>query len=80
MSRFVARHVFRKQRFSLGVDAWTSGRYISLPVSGFNRAAEFEAYFTISDEEFALFSSDPDLASDLVAALLTSPDNPRRIR
>lgn len=79
MSRFVCQQVFREQRFSLGVDTQTSGFYISLPVSGFNRAAEFEAYFTISEAEHRLFSSDPGAASTLVAAMLFSPDNPRRI-
>ncbi len=77
--RFVDTHVFREQRFSLGTDTQTGRPYISLPVSGFNRAAEFEAYFGISDEEYQIFSKDPETASELVAAMLHSPDNPRRI-
>ncbi len=80
MSRFASSHVFRSHRFSLGRDMVAGGHYISLPVSGINRAAEYEAYFSITDDEFRLFSTDPDAALELVSSLITSPDDPRRIR
>lgn len=79
MERFVDHHVFRTQRFSLGLDRLTMRRFISLPVSGFNRAVEYEARFAISDDEFSLFASDPDAAAELIEKLSLSPDDPRRI-
>jgi len=80
MSRFVCSHVFRSHRFSLGRDTLGGSHYISLPVSGINRAAEFEAYYSITDDEYRLFSNNPDAAGSLVSLLLTFPEDPRRIR
>jgi hypothetical protein len=62
MQRFRDTFVSRDHRFSLGVDERTGGYYLSTPVSGFNHAAEWEAYFAIDEEQHARFHVDPAAA------------------
>jgi hypothetical protein len=57
--RFQDRFVSRDHRFSLGVDRRTGRYYLSTPISGINRAAEWEAYFAISEDQFHRFQADP---------------------
>jgi hypothetical protein len=56
--------VSRERRFSLGIDQDTGGYYLSTPVSGRTAAAEWEAYFSITAEQFARFRTDPSAADD----------------
>jgi len=60
--RFQDRFISREHRFSLGVDRDTGGYYLSTPVSGTNRAAEWEAYFAIGEDQFHRFRADPAAA------------------
>jgi hypothetical protein len=60
---FIDDFVSREQRFCLGRDCVTGGYYLSTPVSGAVRAAEFEAYFRIEAEEYALFRAEPQRAA-----------------
>jgi hypothetical protein len=62
MQRFRDTFLSREHRFSLGVDEWTGDYYLSTPVSGFNRAVEWEAYFVIDEEQHARFRADPAAA------------------
>ncbi|RJG42866.1 hypothetical protein [Mesorhizobium sp. DCY119] len=62
MPRFTDTHVFRAQIFSLGIDNETGGFYLSTPINEAFRAAEFEAYYAISEAEYRLFAGDPALA------------------
>lgn len=62
--RFRDEFISREHRFSLGTDRETGGYYLSTPVSGFAAAAEWEAYFSISADQFARFRIDPSTADD----------------
>ena len=55
LQRFEDGFVSREYSFSLGIDRRTRGHYLSTPVSGFNRAVEWEAYFAISDAQYEKF-------------------------
>ncbi|WP_432349550.1 hypothetical protein WMC41_26295 (plasmid) [Shinella yambaruensis] len=79
MGRFVDIAVFRAHRFSLGRDAETGALYLSTPVSGFNRAAEYEAYFRISAEAFEQFRADPDTAEAFLEACRNHEHEDRRL-
>lgn len=61
-ARFLDRFVSREHRFTLGVDRQTGQYYLSTPVSGMNRAAEWEAYFVIGEDQFRLFQASPGAA------------------
>lgn len=77
--RFVDIAVFRTQRFSLGRDEETGAYYLSTPVSGVNRAAEYEAYFRISAEEFERYRADPDGAEAFLEACRNHGNEDRRL-
>jgi hypothetical protein len=62
--RFKDVFVSHEHRFSLGIDQETGGYYLSTPVSGINRAAEWEAYFSITAAQYARFRADPSTADD----------------
>lgn len=79
MPRFIDSHVFRQEIFSLGREAVTGEPYLSTPVSGAVRAADAEAYFRISEEEFRRFASEPAEARDFVEACRMGRSEPRRI-
>jgi hypothetical protein len=64
IQRFKDDFVSREHRFSLGTDQETGGTYLSTPVSGFTAAAEWEAYFAITGDQFARFRADPSTADD----------------
>jgi hypothetical protein len=68
MNRFKDTFVSREYRFSLGKDQATGGLYLSTPVSGFNRAAEWEAYFSISEEEYNMFRARPESSAAFTEA------------
>lgn len=62
LQRFEDSFISREYRFSLGIDRETGRHYLSTPVSGVNRAAEWEAYFAISEDQFRRFRADPAIA------------------
>ena len=62
MQHFRDTFVSRTHRFSLGVDERTGRYYLSTPVSGFNHAVEWEAYFVIDEDQHARFRADPAAA------------------
>jgi hypothetical protein len=65
-ARFIDDFVSREQRFSLGRDRVTGEYYLSTPVSGAVRAADYEAYFKIDAEEYALFRAEPQTAAQFL--------------
>lgn len=77
--RFADIAVFRAHRFSLGRDTKTGALYLSTPVSGFNRAVEYEAYFSISAEAFECFRADPDAAAAFLEACRNHEHEGRRL-
>lgn len=76
--RFVDIVVFRTHRFSLGLEEETGAYFLSTPVSGFNRAAEYEGYFRISAEEFERYRSDPDTAEAFLETCCNHGNEDRR--
>lgn len=79
MPRFADTHVFRAERFSLGIDRDTGRYFLSTPVSGKMHAVEFEAYFSITDSEYRLFSEKPNVALDFLEDCRTARQQSRRI-
>ncbi|MFC3690855.1 hypothetical protein [Chenggangzhangella methanolivorans] len=77
--RFVDCWVSREWRFTLGLDRRTGGRFLSTPVSGAMSAAEFEAYFAISAEEYDRFRADPAAAGPLLELCRLGRADDRRI-
>ncbi|KQY20287.1 hypothetical protein ASD31_24065 [Rhizobium sp. Root482] len=61
-TRFQDTFISREHRFSLGIDHRTDRYYLSTPVSGVNRAMEWEAYFTITEGQFQVFHANPACA------------------
>lgn len=59
VARFQDTFISREHRFSLGIDLQTDRHYLSTPVSGVNRAVEWEAYFTITEGQFQDFQANP---------------------
>ncbi len=64
IGQFEDKFVSREHRFSLGIDRRTGRYYLATPVSGMNRAAEWEAHFAISEDQFHLFQADPAAADN----------------
>ena len=64
MRDFKDTFVSREYRFSLGINPETNGFYLSTPVSGFNRAAEWEAHFAITVAQYEMFHANPATAED----------------
>lgn len=79
MPRFADTHVFRAERFSLGIDRDTGEHFLSTPVSGKMHAVEFEAYFSITDGEYRLFSENPNAALDFLEDCRMARQQARRI-
>ncbi len=79
MPRFADKHVFRAERFSLGIDHDTGEHFLSTPVSGNMHAVEFEAYFSITDSEYRLFSENPNAALDFLEDCRMARQEVRRI-
>ena len=63
--KFKDIHFSKQKRFSLGREEETGKYYLSIPVTA-SHFADYEEYYEISDEEFSLFSSDLDNATELV--------------
>ncbi|WP_439622243.1 hypothetical protein [Shinella sp.] len=76
--RFVDIVVFRAHRFSLGLEEETGAYFLSTPVSGFNRAVEYEAYFRISADEFERYRRQPDAADDFLETCRNHGNEDRR--
>ena len=77
--RFHDTHVFRARHFSLGIDRKTEQPYLSTPVHGSTHAVEYEAYFSISDEEYRRFLADPEAGAALVEDCAMGRQDGRRI-
>ncbi|KQZ82935.1 hypothetical protein ASD64_08350 [Mesorhizobium sp. Root157] len=75
MRRFKDTFVGRDYRFSLGVEEGAGGYYLSTPVSGIDRAVEWEAYFAISEEQYAEFLADPAATGEFTEACRTGGNN-----
>jgi len=50
----------RENRYSLGADELSGRRYLSIPVS--TRVVDYEEYFEVAAEHYALLLADPALA------------------
>ena len=77
--RFADIAVLRAHRFSLGRDTKTGALYLSTPVSSFNRAVEYEAYFRVSAAAFERFRADPDTAVAFLEACRNLEHEDRRL-
>ena len=55
-NRFNDTQVFREQRFSIGVDSQTKGYFLAILVA--NQMVDYEEYYRLSLDQFALFSKD----------------------
>lgn len=55
---FDDKKTFKSQRISLGVERNTGAFYISCPFTTANRTMDYEKYFSLTLEEYTLFSSD----------------------
>ena len=55
-NRFNDTQVFREQRFSIGVDNQTNSHFLAIPVA--NQMVDYEEYYCLSVDQFALFSKD----------------------
>ena len=75
--RFRDGFISREHHFSPGTDRETGGYYLSAPVSGFAAAAEWEACFSISADQFARFRVDPSTAER--AALIGTELDTQRV-
>ena len=77
--RFVNHLVNREWRFSLGIDTKTGGFYLATPISGRMRAVDFEAWFSITPEEYGSFRADPSSAEPLLGLCRMGRADDRRI-
>jgi hypothetical protein len=59
--RFNDVHIFRDQRFSLGVDMQTQQPYLSIPVA--NQMVDYEEYYLISPDQFQQFADAPNIGA-----------------
>lgn len=60
--RYRAAHVSRDPRYALERDVVTGEPVFSIPVA--NSRADYEEYYSLSEEEFETFLADPELARD----------------
>lgn len=77
--RFTDMVVHRSHRFSLGRDNRAGGYFLSTPISGFNRAVEYEAYFRITTDEFERFREAPESAEAFLEACRNHRNGDRQI-
>lgn len=54
----------RELKYSLGIDIESGSRYVSFPVT--NGIADYEEYYRLSDEQYALFLANEVLAVEFV--------------
>lgn len=59
--RFQDEQVSRHGRFSIGIDADTGDRYLSIPVK--NRLVDYEEYHRLSPDEYRRFTADAAAAT-----------------
>lgn len=62
--RFVDSSFSAEHRFSLGLDTGSGRHYVAIPVS--NGLVDYEEYYGIGAEAFAVFSADPAAAVGFV--------------
>ncbi|WP_273735000.1 hypothetical protein [Mycolicibacterium septicum] len=55
--RFETTHVYREHWFSLGIDTFTGGHYLSIPVS--LQIADYTEFYAIDGTEYRAFVVDP---------------------
>lgn len=60
--RFVNIFFSKEDRYSLGMDLQTLGRYFAIPVS--NQTVDYEEYYAISNELFETFMKDHEKAKE----------------
>lgn len=61
--RFETTHVYREHWFSLGIDTFTGGHYLSIPVS--LQIADYTEFYAIDGTEYRAFVADPASAIPL---------------
>ncbi len=54
----------RELKYSLGVETESGSHYVSFPVT--NGIADYEEYYTLTAEQYALFLADADIAHAFV--------------
>jgi hypothetical protein len=57
--------IFRKERFSIGIEKDSGKYFVSFPV--FNGMVEYSEYYEISNQEYAIFNKDIEQLREFVA-------------
>lgn len=75
--KFNDTFINRTERFTLGIEITTGKPYLSIPVS--NRLVDYEEYYEISSDSYALFLNDPSAASDFAERCRNREEDQRLI-
>jgi hypothetical protein len=62
--KFTDIHIFKDERFSIGVEEQSGRYYLSIPVA--NRLVDYEEFYEISSTEFEVFTTDAASAEKFV--------------
>ena len=63
--KFVDKHVFREERFSVGVEEITGKYYLSIPVA--NPYVDYEEYYEIDPDQFQACPDNLDQLKEIAA-------------
>lgn len=67
---FEDKKIFPNDRISLGIENKTGAFYISCQFTTANRTMDYEKYFSLTPEEYALFVSDEAAAKEFASKCL----------
>jgi hypothetical protein len=76
---FEDEKLFPGSRIALGVDRTTGTFYVSCPFTTPNRMVDFEKYFSLTRDEYAILISDETAAKDFVSKCLMGQMDARLI-
>ncbi|GLQ87154.1 hypothetical protein [Dyella flagellata] len=61
---FIDKHVFREERFSVGIEETTGKYYVSFPVA--NSYVEYEEYYEIDRDQYEACPANLDVLKEIV--------------
>ena len=67
--QFEDTKVFRAELFAIGTEQNTGKHYLSCVVTTSNRMVDYEQYYELSSDEFALFSINDESAKDICQSM-----------
>lgn len=76
--RFYDSYFSKEHRYSIGTDATSGRRYLSIPVS--SSAADYEEYYSITPTECQQFFSDPSAAIEFAESCRRREQDDRLIQ